>query len=236
MATVLSKARRTTLAALACGVGAALAALLAIRPAMAQEQPPFYELNPPLPTDSPGKVEVVEFFWYGCPHCYALEPALLAWVKKLPQDVVFKRVPAIFNENWAASARVFYTLEAMGELPRLHSAFFDAIHKDGLRPISDSQVLDWMKVHGVDVEQFKTTEKAFSTESRMKRARALIESAKIDGVPAIVIQGHYVVTAQESADAMLGRVDQFIGQARKALAPAGAAAAKPASAKAPAKG
>ena len=176
-----------------------LAAALAFASAGAQSPPrEFYELPSPLPTDSPGKVEVVEFFWYGCPHCYALEPSLEEWVSKLPKDVAFKRIPAIFNDNWAVSARIYYTFEAMGVLPRLHRAFFDAIHKDNLHPTNDSQVLDWVKDHGVDPAQFQTVQKSFATESRLRRAAQLLEQSKIDGVPAIVVQGRYVVVAASS--------------------------------------
>jgi thiol:disulfide interchange protein DsbA len=195
-----------------------IAAGFAGTPAFSQTQArEFYELGTPLPTDSPGKIEVTEFFWYGCPHCYALEPSLDTWVGKLPKDVVFRRVPAMFNENWAASARIYYALEAMGQLPRLHRAFFDAIHKDNLRPTNDSQVADWMKQHGVDPAQFESISKSFATESRLKRATQLLEASKIDGVPAIVVQGRYVVNAADPPSRMLGTVERFIDQARKEL-------------------
>jgi len=204
------------------------AAALSFVSASAQNPPrEFYELSTPLPTDSPGKVEVTEFFWYGCPHCYALEPSLEEWVLKLPKDVVFKRIPAIFNDNWAASARIYYTFEAMGLLPRLHRAFFDAIHKDNLRPTSESQVLDWLKQHGVDTAQFQAAEKSFATESRLRRAAQLLEQSKIDGVPAIVVQGRYVVVAASSPSQMLQTVDKFIDQARKDLPQAEAVQQQP---------
>jgi len=214
-----------------------LTAALLTAAATAQTPPrESYELSAPLPTDSPGKIEVTEFFWYGCPHCYALEPSLEEWLIKLPKDVAFKRVPAIFNDNWAASARIFYTFESMGLLPRLHRAFFDAIHKDNLHPTSDSQVGDWLKQHNVDTSQFQTVEKSFSTESRLRRAAQLLESSKIDGVPAIVIQGRYVVVASSAPSQMLQTVDKFIAQARKEMPQAQAApAARPAADKAAAK-
>jgi thiol:disulfide interchange protein DsbA len=204
------------------------AAALTVASAVAQQSPPkeFYELTVPLPTDSPGKVEVTEFFWYGCPHCYALEPSLEDWVDKLPKDVVFKRMPAIFNDNWAISARIFYAFDQLGLIPRLHRAFFDAIHKDGLRPTDDDEVDAWLKKHAVDVGQFHDAEKSFGTESRMRRASQLLESAKIDGVPSIVVQGKWVVIAQASPSQMLQNVDKFIAQARKDL-PAAQASQQP---------
>ena len=194
--------------------------------ALAQGERPTYDLDPPLATENPGKVEVVEFFWYGCPHCYALEPSLQEWIEKLPKDVAFKRIPAIFNENWAVSARVYYTLEALGELPRLHRAFFDAIHKDGFRPTDESDLVKWMKDHGVDANKYKDTSKSFAVEGRMSRAKQLIDAAKVSGVPAIVVQGRHVINADTSPLVMLGRVDKFIDQERKGLRPA-APATKP---------
>ncbi len=183
----------------------------------AQSGPASYELADPLPVDSPGKVEVLEFFWYGCPHCYALEPVLQPWVEKLPRDVVFKRVPAIFNENWATSARVFYALESMGQVARLHRPFFDAIHRDNLRPTSESDLLQWLGSNGVDRQQFQAAAKSFAVESRLKRAAQLIDAARINGVPAIVIQGRHVVNAAVSPQQMLATVDQFIAEERKVL-------------------
>ncbi len=195
---------------------------------MAQNNQPSYELTDPLPTDSPGKVEVLEFFWYGCPHCYALEPVLQPWIDKLPRDVVFKRVPAIFNENWAASARVYYALESMGQIARLHRPFFDAINRDNLRPTSESDLLQWLTSNGIDRPQYQAAAKSFSTESRLKRAAQLIDAARINGVPAIVIQGRHVVNAAGSPQQMLAMVDQYIAEERKALTTArpGAKAAR----------
>jgi len=190
----------------------------------AQTNQPAYELADPLPVDSPGKVEVLEFFWYGCPHCYALEPVLQPWVDKLPRDVVFKRVPAIFNENWAASARVFYALESMGQVARLHRPFFDAIHRDNLRPTSESDLLQWLGSNGVDRQQFQAAAKSFAVESRLKRAAQLIDASRINGVPAIVIQGRHVVNAAVSPQQMLALVDQYIAEERKALGAARPAA------------
>src|SRR5258705_11998307 len=91
----------------------------------------YVELRPPQSVDAPGKIEVIEFFWYRCPHCYALEPDLESWVKRLPRDVQFKRIPGILNEDWAVDARAFYALESIGDLERMHRTLFNAIHKQG---------------------------------------------------------------------------------------------------------
>src|SRR3989304_8568821 len=91
----------------------------------------YVALNPPQAVEATGKVEVIEFFWYRCPHCYNLEPVLRDWLKKLPRDVQFRRVPAIFNEEWALDARGFFTLEGGGDLARVHNGLIDAIHEQG---------------------------------------------------------------------------------------------------------
>src|SRR5450759_2238590 len=100
--------------------------------AWSQAGTPYSMLSPPQPTEGGGKIEVIEFFWYGCPHCYAIEPAVNAWLKTAPKDVVFKRVPAFPNESWGQMTVMFYTLEAMGLLDQYHQKVFDAIHKQNV--------------------------------------------------------------------------------------------------------
>ena len=116
-------------------IALALAALGAPVPVRAQLRPgtDYVVLKPELPVDTPGKIEVIEFFWYGCPHCYGLEPLIEAWLKKLPPDTAFRRIPAVFNERWAKDAAIFYALEATGQLERLHRPLFNAIHRDALK-------------------------------------------------------------------------------------------------------
>ncbi len=206
---------RTLLAATAL----AAAALLA-NPAAAQQQPAFVELNPPLPTDSKDRIEVVEFFWYECPHCFALEPYLEAWVRKLPKDVEFRRVPATFNDRWNLAARVYYALEAMGLIDKLHRPLMDAIHKDRLRITDEKQLSDWLQRQGVDVAKFSSTLKSFAVEGRLKRAQSLVQGSKIDGVPALMVNGQYVVGAGTGGteERMLAIADLLVERARKSLA------------------
>ncbi len=209
---------RPLLATLALAAAAAAAALPA--PAAAQEVQSYVEINPPIATDTRSKVEVAEFFWYECPHCYALEPSLEGWVKKLPKDVEFKRVPAMFNQRWAISARVYYTLEAIGELDRLHKPLFDAIHKDALRITNEGQLTDWLGRQKVDIAKFNAALKSFSVESKLKRAAELTQASKIDGVPALMVNGRYLVVAStaNSEERMLATADSLIDQARRQLA------------------
>lgn len=199
--------------------GAALAPILAD----AQQAKPFLELNPPIPTERSGKVEVVEFFWYECPHCYSLEPLVEGWLRKLPKDVEFRRVPAMFNQQWALSGRVYYTLEAIGELDRLHKPLFDAIHKSGLKVTNAKQLQDWLERQKVDVGKFNATFKSFAVESRLKRALELTAASKIDGVPALMVNGRYLVTESTAngEQRMFAVVDSLIEQWRKQAASTG---------------
>jgi protein dithiol oxidoreductase (disulfide-forming) len=183
--------------------------------------PDVLELPTPVSVDAPkGKVEVVEFFWYGCPHCYTLEPSLEKWVKDLPKDVEFRRVPAAFNDQWAIAARAYYILEAQGLLDKLHKPLFDAIHKDGLRITNQQAFGQWLEKNGVDSKKFFEAERSFAIESKMKRARAILEQVRIDGVPALMINGKYIIPAGQN---MLNSASRVVAMER-------AEAAKPAAA------
>ncbi len=218
---------RRQIAAAALAATALAAAALLAAPAAAQQQPAFAELSPPLPTDAKDRIEVVEFFWYECPHCYALEPYLDGWIKRLPKDVEFRRVPATFNERWNLSARVYYALESMGLIDKLHRPLMDAIHRDRLRITDERQLTDWLQRQGVDVAKFSATLKSFAVEGRLKRAQALVQGSKIDGVPALMINGQYIVGAGNSGteERMLAIADSLIERARKGAPPPAPAAA-----------
>lgn len=203
-------------------LAAALLAAALAGAALAQQ--PYTELKPPLPTDAQGKIEVLEFFWYECPHCYELEPVLEKWIARLPKDVEFRRVPATFNERWNISARVFYTLEAMGLLQKLHKPLFDAIHKDRLRVTDERQLTDWLQRQGVDIAKFQAAYRSFAVDSKLKRTQQLVAASKIDGVPALLIDGRYLVAAGGAVgthERMTQVADALIEQSRKSLAAAG---------------
>jgi protein dithiol oxidoreductase (disulfide-forming) len=177
-------------------------------------------LNPPRPTEAPdNKIEVTEFFWYGCPHCSHLEPFLEQWAKKLPSDVSFRRVPAIFPDGrWAPGARIFYTLDAMGLLDKLHSQVFDAIHKDRLNLMGDQQtLLQWMAGKGVDRQKFAEVYNSFAVQSRVARAKELTQEYGFDGVPAIYVAGRYTPTEAAAADPQgaLKVVSELIDKVRR---------------------
>jgi thiol:disulfide interchange protein DsbA len=180
--------------------------------------PDVLELPTPIATDNKSRIEVVEFFWYGCPHCYTMEPLLEKWVKEQPKDVDFRRVPAAFNEQWAAAGRVYYALESLGQVERLHKPLFDAIHRDGLRITNPQALAQWLEKNGIDPKKFSDAEKSFAVESKMKRARAVLEQSRIDGVPALLINGKYIVPAGQN---MLISANRVIALERAEMAKAG---------------
>lgn len=200
-------------------VVALLAAPLAAKTATALAQQPraYSEIKPPFPVENGGKIEVNEFFWYGCIHCYNLEPHLEGWTKRLPPDVEFRRVPAVFSNRLAHDAGIFYTFEAMGLLGKLHQPFFDAIHKDGLKTDNQAALTDWLQKNGVDTKRFFDTLKSFGVQSKVRRAAQITVASKIDGTPAMAVAGRYTVSAEQggSRDGMLKSVEQLVEMVRK---------------------
>jgi thiol:disulfide interchange protein DsbA len=186
--------------------------------ALAQARFQYTEVKPPQPVDTDGKkIDVVEFFWYGCPHCYNLEPLIETFVKKLPPDVQFRRVPAVFNDRWALDAAIFYTFEALGVLDKLHRPFFDAIHRDHLRSENQAAMSEWLTKNGVDPKKFYETFKSFGVQSKTKRAIQLTTAYKIDGTPAMAVQGRYTVSAEQggSREGMLDTTSYLVDLVRK---------------------
>jgi thiol:disulfide interchange protein DsbA len=186
------------------------AALLLALPHAARAE--VNELKPPVPVENGGKIEVLEFFWYGCIHCYNLEPLIESWLKKLPNDVEFRRVPAVFNERWALDASIFYAMEAMGVLDKLHRPLFDAIHKDRLRTDDQEALSKWLGKHGVDAKKFLETMQSFGVRSKTRRAVQLTVAYKIDGTPAMAVHGRYTLSAQPK---MMQVVDGLVERVRK---------------------
>jgi thiol:disulfide interchange protein DsbA len=214
----------------------ALAGLMFSPTAPAQGTPSegidYLALKHPQTVEASGKIEVIEFFWYGCPHCYNLEPVIQPWIKSLPADTQFRRVPAVFNEGWAVAARLYYTFESLGLTERLHKPFFDAIHRERLNIVAvkdktpvlnEPAVADWLKKQGVDTDKFMSVYRSFGVESSVRRAAQMTQSYGIDGVPTMGVQGLYIVSATMSGerDTMLAVTDYLINETRKK--PAGGA-------------
>jgi len=151
----------------------------------------YTRLQMPQPTEADGKVEVIEFFWYGCSHCGKLEPLIKPWVKQLPADVTFKKVPAILNESWAPGARLYYTLEAMNLLDKLGDAVFDAMLNQRINLGNENIMLDWVAKKGVDRKAFADTYKSFAVEAKVRKAAEMTQEYGFSGVPALVVGGKY---------------------------------------------
>ena len=210
----MNKNRRTLIAAMA-----AVMAPLSLR-AQQDTGPGYTALQTALPVEFPGKVEVAEFFWYGCIHCYNLEPALEAWVPKLPADAYFRCLPAVFSERWAHDAAIYYAFEALGVVEKLHRPFFDAIHRDRLKTDNPAALGEWLTKNGLDPRKFEATMKSFGVQSKLKRAAQLTTASRIDGTPALMIQGRYTISADQgrSPEGMLASAVRLIPVVRKTLA------------------
>jgi thiol:disulfide interchange protein DsbA len=184
--------------------------------AAAQATPSYKALKSPQPVETGEKIEVVEFFWYGCPHCFDLEPFLKKWTAKLPKDVEFRRIPAIPTERWAPNARTYYTLESLGLLEKLHGEVFDAIHIDRVNFNDEKVQLDWMAKKGVDRNKFAEAWRSFSVQSKTKRAAQLTQAYDITGVPTLVVDGKYVtsVSMTGSPEGLMQTLDSLIAKAR----------------------
>lgn len=143
----------------------------------------------------PGQVEVLEFFWYRCPHCYNLEPEVQAWEKKLPKNVVFKRVPGILSDAWAPLARAYYALEALDMVDKLHADVFKAIHAQGMDLNTPETFFDWAVTKGVDRKKLAAAYNSFGVNSKVMRARQMTQAYKLTGVPAFAVNGKYTTSA-----------------------------------------
>lgn len=150
-----------------------------------------------IPTDNAAKIEVTELFWYGCPHCYAMDPILNAWVKKLPQDVYFKRVPGIPRPDWAPMAKAFYAMETLGISEKLHTPLFEAIHKQHvLRPDDEKGAIDWItKQSGLDRKKVEEAFNSFSSSTKLNRAVQVFRASGATGVPSLIIDGKYLTSS-----------------------------------------
>ncbi|MFH1044942.1 MAG: thiol:disulfide interchange protein DsbA/DsbL [Pseudomonadota bacterium] len=188
---------RTALAALA-------ALLLAFAPtgvhAQTQSMPQlgrdYVRLDPPRPVASGDKIEVIEFFYYGCLVCYELEPTLARWSFNAPGSIMLRRVPAMSSDNWDNFARLFYTLEATGQLARLHWPVYDNFHFDGVKLNEEAAMLDWVSHNGIDKEEFSGIYHSPEIQAKLAEAREMTRNYEIRGVPSIVVDGKFVTSAR----------------------------------------
>jgi thiol:disulfide interchange protein DsbA len=177
--------------------------------------PKGYEIiSPAQPTQHPDKIEVIEFFWYGCPHCYSFEPLLDNWSKNLPKNVEFIRQPAAFNELWSKHAKAYYTAEALGIVDKVHADLFDAIQNKKESLDTEEALSKFFIAHGVNETQFKEAYNSFVVDSKMRQAPLMAARYGITGVPAIIINGKYKTngTLAGSHEKMIEVMNQLIKQ------------------------
>ena len=213
--------RREFSAAAATVLGAGALGLpgLANAQRLPQEGKEYRKLEKPAPVETPGgKIEVVEFFWYACPHCNAFEPKLVAWSKKLPPDVVLRRVPVAFRDDFVPQQRLYYVLEAMNRVEDIHPKVFHEIHGPTRAMLNrEDLILEFAQKNGLDKAKVQEMYNSFSVSTKARRAKQLQDLYEVDGVPAIGVAGRYYTdgTLAGNMDRALQVVDYLVAEARK---------------------
>lgn len=180
----------------------------------------YETLSPAQPTQNQDKIEIIEFFWYGCPHCYSFEPVLSEWLKTLPDNVEFIRQPAIFSSLWGKHAKAYFVAEALGVVDKVHTDFFDAIQNKKEKLKTEDQLATFFVAHGVDETKFRDTFNSFLIDTKVRQAKAMAPRYGITGVPAIIINGKYktngpLAKSQENMIEVMNRLIKQESQAKK---------------------
>lgn len=158
-------------------------------------------VQPPLDGKASGRVEVVEFFYYGCPHCYNLQPVLKAWLKNAPKDIDFRRMPTIFRETWVPLTRAYYAFESVGVLENMHDDVFAAVHKQNVNLSDRAILLEWSGKRGVDAKKLGEAYDSFSVQTKTQRSLQLTRAYGITGTPAVVVAGRYMTAPSMTVNA-----------------------------------
>ncbi|MET0067972.1 MAG: thiol:disulfide interchange protein DsbA/DsbL [Candidatus Thiodiazotropha sp.] len=196
--------------------------LLALTPVVTQAAEwgeGFDPIDPPVATSVPeGKVEVLEFFWYGCPHCYHMEPQLQSWLEKKPENVVFSRVPAPLNPKWTPHAQFYYAAEALGLADKLHEPLFEAIHDKKRRLFDKKSLIDFAVEQGADREKFTEAWDSFGVYVKVQNAKKLAQRYQLSGVPAVGINGKYLTSGSLAGtySKMFTILDQLVAEESQA--------------------
>lgn len=175
----------------------------------------YHRVTPAVPTSvEEGKIEVLELFWYGCPHCFEFETYLVAWKETIPENVNFVLMPAVLNRGWVAHARAFYALETMGELERIHPVFFEAIHEQGRRLRDAESMARFLAQHDVDADKFKNAYDSLYVETKIKRAEQMGRQYGAHSVPQVIVNGKYRISASDAGghENLLRVVDMLVEQ------------------------
>jgi thiol:disulfide interchange protein DsbA len=176
-----------------------------------------YKQIPQQPITTGPRIEVVEFFWYGCPHCNQLQGPLEAWLKRKPEDVELRRTPAIFRESWVPHARIFYTLEALGELGRLHQAVYRAVHAQKEDLTTASSAAEWAARNGIDRARWLSTYNSPEIDRKIDESKAATRSYAIEGTPSLVVDGRYLTSSgmSDSYQGVIVILDDLVRIARE---------------------
>lgn len=176
----------------------AVLSMFLLLPAAAQAEPlegVEYQRVAPQPVETGAKIEVREFFWYGCPHCYSLEPFLEKWLKTMPKNARFVRTPAIFNEQWAIHARAYYAFEALGITGKMHSAVFHAMHSEKRQLLTADSLAGFVAEKGGDRTAFLNAYNSFGMQANINRATQLGQAYRLESVPTLIVDGKYITNA-----------------------------------------
>jgi thiol:disulfide interchange protein DsbA len=170
----------------------------------------------PQPVETGRKIEVIEFFSYGCPHCAELEPFLDAWLAKAPQDIAFRRVPVMFQQRWNPLAKVYYTLDALGVEAKLSPDVFKAIHGSGTALWDSAKFYEWAASKGLDRRKVEEVFTSFAIDGRMKRAMQLAQQYNIQSVPTVIVDGKFVTSSDRVGThaALPAAIDELVNKAR----------------------
>ena len=179
-----------------------------------QEGNQYIRLKNPQPVETGKKIEVIEFFSYGCPHCGELEPFLQGWIKTMPADVAFRRIPVMFQDRWVPLAKIYYTLEALGEEGRLSPEVFSALHAKGQSLWQDKTFFEWAASQGLDRKKVEDMYNSFGIGGKVNRARMAAQAYQVQSVPLVVVDGKYVSNKVSSHSAMPAVIDALVAKAR----------------------
>jgi len=174
----------------------------------------YVRLKNQMPVESGKNIEVIEFFSYGCPHCGEFEPVLQGWLKTVPADVQFRRVPVMFQERWVPLAKIYYTLEALGEESRFSPEVFTAPHGKGLPLWQDKTFFDWAASQGLDRKKVEDMYNSFGIQGKVNRARMSAQAYQVQSVPLIVVDGKFVSNRISSHAQMPPLIDALVAKAR----------------------
>lgn len=204
----------TAATSMAFGANSALA-----QQAAPQEGKEYLRLSKPAPVDAPaGKIEVVEFFWYSCPHCNVFEPTFAAWKQKAPANIVVRRVPVAFNASFVPQQKLYFALQSMDNFDAMHVKVFHAIHVERNKLAKDEDIFNWVAKQGVDVNKFKEVYNSFNVSSQVRKATQLQQAYDVEGVPSMGVAGRYYTDGPRAGNMpnVLRVVEYLVTQSAKA--------------------